>query len=145
MTDRECETFEQAIDSIIEECREVVLLRQTKYGSDNIALAGLPGILVRMQDKVRRAWHACGLDAMVRHGDVWEASAATSRPEVNDEDGDDPYIDMVGYGLIALMVRRGIWGLPLEDDVAGGTEQYLETGQRFPVQAAHRPHGGVGR
>lgn len=113
------ETFEDALDAALAQCREVIIARQYKYGADNINLGGLPGVLVRVQDKVRRAWHACGLDALVEHGNIWTAADLTPRvPEPTDESADDPFIDMVGYGVIALMLQHYTWGLPMRCEVA---------------------------
>jgi hypothetical protein len=106
-------TFQGALDAVWAEARQIMIDRQRKYSSGNIAQAGLVGILVRLQDKLTRIWHAVGLDALAQHGNVWDAAAHARRPVVTDEQDADPYLDGLNYFLIAELVRRGWWGLPL--------------------------------
>ncbi len=90
-------TFEEALDLIWEEQRALMIRKQSDYGPGNIAGFGELGVLVRTWDKVER------LKTLLTAGKA---------PE--NESVDDSWKDLMNYALIALLVRRGIWGLPLE-------------------------------
>ena len=107
-------TFEQAVDMLLAEMRRVLLAKQADYGPGNIAKFGELGVLVRASDKVER------LTNLLQSG-----------REPNHESLDDSWLDLANYGLIGLMVRRGLWGLPMEQDavykscaVCGETEAW---------------------
>lgn len=93
------QTFEGAVDSILAEMRETMIAKQRDYGPGNIAEFGELGVLVRSADKYNRLKNLL--------------YANPSEP--SNEALDDTWLDMANYGLIALMVRRRIWGLPMED------------------------------
>lgn len=90
-------TFEQAVDMLLAEMRRVLLAKQADYGPGNIAKFGELGVLVRASDKVER------LTNLLQSG-----------REPNHESLDDSWLDLANYGLIGLLVRRGLWGLPME-------------------------------
>jgi hypothetical protein len=93
------ETFEQAIDSVLSEMRETMIRKQRDYGPGNIDAFGELGVLVRATDK-----HARLKNLLYENPN-----------EPSNESLDDTWLDMANYSLIALMVRRGIWGLPMEE------------------------------
>ena len=114
----EIQSFEDALYAALEACAAVMIERQRKYGSNNINAGGIPGVMVRMQDKVARAWHMLGVDALATHGNIWDAADNTPvPPDAGDESLVDSFVDMVNYGLIALMLHEGIWGLPFEEEL----------------------------
>jgi hypothetical protein len=90
-------TFEDAIDSVLADLRSVLMCKQHDYGPGNILDFGEYGVLVRANDKMAR------LKNLLKNG---EAPA--------NEALEDTWIDLANYGVIALMVRRGLWGLPME-------------------------------
>ena len=90
-------TFEEALDLIWKEQRELIIRKQRDYGSNNISVFGELGVLVRTWDKVERL-----------------KTLLTAGKEPENESVDDSWKDVMNYALIALLVRRGIWGLPLE-------------------------------
>lgn len=93
------ETFEEAIDSIFAELRQVLLSKRRDYGSDNIGAFGELGVLVRVYDKVARL-----------------KNLLYDNPgEPKNEALEDTWRDISNYGLLALMERRGILKLPLEE------------------------------
>lgn len=96
------QTFEEAVDSILTEMRETMIAKQRAYGVGNIAKFGEFGVMVRLSDKQERL-----------HNILNKGGTAT-----HDESLEDTWLDMANYGLIGLMVRRGIWGLPMEDGSA---------------------------
>jgi hypothetical protein len=98
------ETFEQALDVVIEELRELMISKQKDYGPGNIAAFGEYGVLVRASDKFERLKNLLdpvNQDQVPMHESI-----------------DDSWKDWVNYGIIALMIRSGNWGLPLEGENA---------------------------
>jgi hypothetical protein len=97
-SNKEPKTFEQAVDQILGEMRATMIKKQFDYGPGNIAEFGELGVLVRTADKYNRL-----KNLLYAQGG-----------EPRNESLDDTWLDLADYGLIALMVRRGTWGLPLE-------------------------------
>lgn len=93
-------TFEEAVDSVLADLKEVMVAKQRDYGPGNILEFGELGILIRANDKYKRLKN-------LLHDNPNEPSNETL---------EDSWVDAANYGIIALMVRRGIWGLPLEED-----------------------------
>ena len=100
------ETFEQAMDLIFAEMRELMRDRQYKYGPDNISSMGIHGLIVRINDKLSRIKED--------HKNCKFLGTCTLR-ELPDEAREDAWKDLANYGgVIALMLMREQWGLPLE-------------------------------
>lgn len=91
-------TFEEALDTILAEMRAVMITKQTDYGPGNIAVFGEVGVLVRASDKLERLKHLI-----------------MGNRQPKNESIDDAWLDLANYGIIAQMVRRGWWGLPMEE------------------------------
>lgn len=77
------------LEELMVEVFELMEDRHQKYGSGNIAKRGIPGILVRLDDKLAR----------IDNGDM----------DYADESYRDAWMDVVGYGLVALMCLDGNW------------------------------------
>jgi hypothetical protein len=92
-------TFEQSLDRVLAELRELMISKQKDYGPGNIATFGEFGVVVRASDKIER------LKNLVPR--------QTAPP--NHEPVEDSWKDLANYGIIALMIRQGNWGLPLEN------------------------------
>lgn len=92
------QTFEQALDEVLQEIRSTMLERQRDYGSGNINAFGELGVMVRASDKIER---------LKNQHKIGATPAGESL--------DNNWIDLAGYSTIALMLRRGTWGLPLEE------------------------------
>jgi hypothetical protein len=93
-------TFNQAVHEIADEIAELVISKQLDYGTGNIlkSPAGAEaGIVVRVGDKLNRLWNLL-----------------VSKREPKNEPVEDSWKDVAGYALVALMVRRGKFELPLE-------------------------------
>ena len=90
-------TFYEALGLVMDELRETMIEKQRDYGPGNIADFGDFGVLVRANDKMSR------LKNLYKTGDA-----------PRNETVDDSWGDLANYAVIALMVRRGIWGLPME-------------------------------
>ena len=96
-------TFEQALDVVLGELRELMISKQQDYGPGNITAFGEYGVLVRASDKFERLKNLL-------------APGSTTEPQ--HESIDDSWKDWANYGIIALLLRRNLWGLPLENDNA---------------------------
>lgn len=95
-------TFEQALDLVLAELRDLMLSKQRDYGRENILDFGELGVLVRANDKIAR------LKNLTRAG-----------REPRNEPIDDSWRDFANYGIIGILVRRGWFGLPTEDKCHG--------------------------
>jgi hypothetical protein len=96
------ETFNQAIREISQEIASLVISKQKDYGTGNILNCPLgpdAGIIVRLSDKISRL-----------------ANLTQNHKNPSNESLEDTWKDIVGYGLIGLMVKRGLFKLPLEAD-----------------------------
>lgn len=72
--------------------------KQQDYGSTNISTTGELGVMVRTQDKVSRIRNLL-MKEMRGQG----ADGAQNEPL------EDSWKDMANYGVIGLMLRRGVW------------------------------------
>jgi hypothetical protein len=95
-------SFEEALDAVLSHMRQVMIAKQQDYGPGNIAKFGEMGVLVRASDKLERL-----------------VNLLQSGHEPKHEAIDDSWLDLANYGLIAQMIRQGIWGLPLSDQQKG--------------------------
>lgn len=78
---------------------EVLLRKQKDYGPQNIALTGITGVAVRLNDKIQR------LINLIRQD---------STPEF--ESIEDTAIDIMNYGAILLMLIRKQWPMTNYED-----------------------------
>ena len=95
--------FEDAVDSVLAELREVMISKQRDYGHSNILNCGEIGVVVRANDKMARLLNLYGVS-----DGTYQTKAAKN------ESIDDTWTDLSNYGIIASMVRRGIFNLPLK-------------------------------
>lgn len=111
MNDRSA-TFDEAVARIQAEVAALLRRKQADYGPVNLRLHGEFGVVVRLQDKVARLTHLLGPGRAARNEPV-----------------EDTWLDVIGYGICGLMLRRGWWGLPLEETLhrpADGAEAKRE-------------------
>lgn len=78
----------------IDTALELAILKQLDYGPTNIALTGLPGIVVRMTDKVSRL-----VNLTVNKG-----------KQHVDETVRDTLTDLLNYAVFGLMLLDDDWG-----------------------------------
>jgi hypothetical protein len=117
-------TFNQGLDEVFADMRELMLRKQHDYGPTNIMetpiahLAeawGVPGIdpkvagpqlgiYVRLNDKIAR---------------LYEGFKNGGETKVIGEALRDTWMDILGYALIALMVENGTFTDPLADEPGG--------------------------
>lgn len=91
-------TFDVAVWSILKELHAILVKKQSDYGPGNISDFGEHGVLIRVNDKIAR---------------LKNLTAHEGHPNIQNESINDTWIDLANYGVIALMIRRGLWGLPL--------------------------------
>jgi len=91
------EIFQGALETITKELTNVMVSKQHDYGSANITEFGEFGVLVRANDKMARL-----------------KNLIDSENAPNNESIEDTWKDLANYSIIALMLRRGWWELPLE-------------------------------
>ena len=77
------------------ECVQLFDTKQLDYGSSNITLNGELGVAVRLQDKVGRMRHIL-------------LKEMTGKVRVNHESLEDSFRDAANYGMIGLLLKRGV-------------------------------------
>jgi hypothetical protein len=104
-------TFEGTFTEIFEEAFDLLVERQRKYGPKNIERLGLFGVLSRLaNDKVERIMR--GMSGTIRGGQV-----EIELSDAQDESFEDSLLDIANYALIAIALKRGVWGLPLMEEL----------------------------
>jgi hypothetical protein len=83
-------TYETNLNELLDEIKKMLLAKNSDYGQDNLKKHGEVGIRVRLDDKFAR------LDNLQKKS-----------AEVKEETVDDTWKDIVGYGLQAILLRRG--------------------------------------
>ena len=94
--------FEDAIDDVLADLKVLLVKKHVDYGPKNILnspFSPYHGLITREYDKVARA------ENLLKMGKT---------PE--NESLEDTWMDMANYPIIALMVARGNFDLPLKDD-----------------------------
>ena len=93
-------TFEEGVEEVLTELRDLLVRKQADYGHKNIMEFGEYGFLVRASDKVAR------LKNLLVAGKIYDPK---------NEPITDSWADLAGYAVIALMLDRGTFTLPLTD------------------------------
>lgn len=124
MTDKVFETFNEAMDSVYKDMREIMISKQTLRGAGNISAQGLYGIFTRVKDdKLERIMKSVKRDVQreqcladgLPQDIVDKYYPARDVAEAHAEDSlEDDILDCANYCIIAMMVMRGIWGLPVD-------------------------------
>lgn len=94
--------FEEAIRQTAMEIANLVISKQRDYGPKNIVNSPFgpeQGLVTREHDKLARLANLLG---------------KSKNP--NNESIEDTWKDVAGYGLIGVMIRRGIFELPLKEE-----------------------------
>lgn len=77
---------------IMKEMDVLIRRKNQMYGDGNIDVIGQEGIIIRLKEKLERLKHLISTD---------------QDPE--EEPTEDTWKDIIGYGIIGLMVNRGKW------------------------------------
>ena len=94
-------TFEDALNEVAQDVVGLMIRKQHDYGHGNIMAFGEIGVLIRTSDKVERLKNL-----------LWNKSQ-----KVQCESVMDTWADLAGYSLIALMLGKGTFTLPLRKDI----------------------------
>ncbi len=92
--------------------------KQHDYGPTNIAVGGLPGIAIRLGDKLSRLWELSGL-AVPQKGENQEQKQAL----VASETLVDTLQDIADYGIIGTLVLCDVWPKMKPQEVWGSRSQ----------------------
>lgn len=92
-------TFNEACYEVAREIADLIISKQHDYGHRNITDFGEYGVLVRLNDKVARL-----------------KNLLPNEVTPYNESLDDSWRDIVGYAIIAIMLRRGWFELELEKE-----------------------------
>lgn len=113
------DNFNDAIHSIANEIAELVVSKQKDYGTGNIlnSPAGPEnGIIVRLFDKAARIDNLTDKAILKLQNDMAKNVKEFLHKLAKNEPLEDSWKDVAGYSLIALMVQRGVFELPLKED-----------------------------
>ena len=92
-------TKDEAIQRIVEDCLTILHNKGNDY-QDDITPLGMRGCFANLFRKVMR------LKSL-----IWDEREAA----VEDETLEDTILDLINYGIITELLRRGEWTLPWED------------------------------
>jgi hypothetical protein len=92
-------TFNQACVWIADDLSEMLVKKQRDYGKANILEFGEMGVLIRSNDKFARL-----------------KNLILNKKDAQNEPITDSWKDVAGYAIIALMLERGWFDLPLEQE-----------------------------
>ena len=95
----EPKTFNEACELVVLDLADLISAKQYDYGKDNILGFGEQGLVVRLWDKINRLKNL-----------IWN----NQRPK--NESVEDTLNDIAGYAIIGLMLRRGWFELPMNED-----------------------------
>lgn len=84
--------FDASLSVVMEDIKKTITTKFNNYGHANILEYGAEGVLLRMTDKFNR------LRTMIN-----------SKSECVEEPRLDTWRDIVGYGLIGMMLEQGLW------------------------------------
>lgn len=93
------ETFEDACVIVVEGLSELVISKQRDYGKDNILDFGEMGLVVRTNDKIARLKNL-----------IFKKREGVTEPKI------DAWRDCAGYAIVALLLDKGWFTLPLKGD-----------------------------
>ena len=120
--------FQQAVALILDQMFRTMVERQRKYGTRNIRNLGVLGVLERgARDKMERLFQFYEREDLRRRcleagipPEVVNRYLPSAQADYQDETLEDAHIDAGNYvTVIALMLLRGWWGLPLaETDIS---------------------------
>ena len=93
------ESFEEACFQISPEVANLVIAKQHDYGHGNILKFMEQGVLVRLSDKLERLIN------------LYQNNSSPSNESI-----EDSWKDIMGYGMIGLMLTRNWFTLELKGD-----------------------------
>ena len=88
--------FEQDVDDVVKEVKELLLRKRNDYGTENISRFGELGVVIRLSDKLDRLVNLV----------VKPKLSGKGGNAVNNEPIDDTWLDIIGYGILGLLQHR---------------------------------------
>lgn len=108
------DSFQAIFAAEYETAFDILVERQRKYGPQNIRNLGLAGVFGRLADdkieRVRKALNGKFVEGRVVLDPI---------QDFDDESFDDALYDIANYALIMLVLRQGLWGAPLQEEIDG--------------------------
>ncbi len=95
-------TFEDGCEEVVTMLIELLVKKQADYGKENILAFGELGCLVRANDKIARLKHLFLSHKMPKNETI-----------------EDSWQDLANYAIIALLLKRGYFNLPLSGKELG--------------------------
>ncbi len=89
-------SFEQDVDAVVKEVKELLLRKRDDYGTENISRFGELGVVIRLSDKLDRLVNLV----------VKPKLSGKGGNAVNNEPIDDTWLDIIGYGILGLLQHR---------------------------------------
>jgi len=80
------------LESILKEIEVLLKRKNEMYGDGNVIKIGEQGVVVRLEEKLERL-----------------KNLITIKKDPPEETIEDTWKDIVGYGVIGIMLRRGKW------------------------------------
>lgn len=107
-------SFQDTVDAVLGEVRDLIVARQRTYGPDNIRQQGLFGIVNRIgNDKLARIRQR--LNGSIVNGEIVldeiELGSVDEPGFIND------MADIIGYGVCGILLARDEWGMPLAEEI----------------------------
>lgn len=90
---------------ILDASYQLHLKKNRDYSPANVAGAGEIGVVVRMWDKMARLMNLTGFRIEIVSS---KFEVPQTRPA--NESIDDTYLDIMGYSILAQLMRKGVWG-----------------------------------
>ncbi len=106
LTTSNVNTFDNAVGIIASNIISLIIAKQKDYGKRNILDFGEMGIVIRSNDKFSRLKNLLNVNSI----------SPGTRVVPNNESIEDTWKDIAGYAIIALMLRKGWFELPLKED-----------------------------
>lgn len=104
-TERQPNTFQEAVDKVLLEMKNLLISKQRDYGARNILEFGAIGVVLRANDKLSRLKHLHGVDDY-----TFQIKTAKH------ESIKDSWRDLANYALIALLLESDTFTLPMEPE-----------------------------
>ena len=106
-------TFQDTVDDLMGEVRDLIVDRQRTYGPSNIQQQGIFGIINRIgNDKLARIRQR--LQGRIENGEILlddiELGSVDQPGIIND------LADVIGYAVCGMLLLRGEWGMPLAEE-----------------------------
>jgi hypothetical protein len=92
--------YEDVLDEVIAIVRARLIEKHKKYGSKNLFRRGEEGLIIRVEDKLARVENRL---------EAWDEGY------FDEDDEDDDWLDIAGYGLQGMLYRRGKLDVPVSE------------------------------